>query len=142
MVLYIIRESSDMFKENPGLWMNSSDFTFIWVPIKVVCSGLAIHSALNLNIPEFITWPYSVFPFLQVMLIVSGFLVENIRAFNDRICFQKTEFSVLILTSHCCKIFIEGRASIRNKQKVVVTISFIGWCFRKSCRRWFSGKYQ
>ena len=107
--------------------MNSSEFTFIWLPITVVCSVLATHPALNLNILEFLICPFSVYPFLQVMLIGSGFSVQNIHAFNDEICFQKTEFSVLILTLHCCKIFIEGRVSIRHSQEVVVTISFIGW---------------
>ena len=104
--------------------MNSSEFTFIWVPIKVVCSVLAIHPALNLNIPEFAICPFSVFPFLQVMLIGSGFLVENIHAFQDGICFQKTEFFVFIFTSHCYKIFIEGRVSIRHSQDVVVTVVY------------------
>ena len=107
--------------------MNSSEFTFIWVPIEVVCSVLVIRPALNPNIPEFIICPISVFPFLQVMLIGSGFLVENIHAFNNGICFQKPKFSVFIFTSHCCKICIEGRVSITHSQNVVGTISFIGW---------------
>ena len=68
--------------------MNSSEFTFISVPIKVVGCVLAIHPALNLIIPEFVICPFSVFPFLQVMLIGSGFLVENIHALNGGICFQ------------------------------------------------------
>ena len=84
---------------------------------------------------------------LQVMLIGSGILVENIHAFNDEICFQKTEFSVFILISHCCKIFIEGRVSIRHSQDVVVIISSIAWvvyCFLASiiiifiCQKEFS----
>ena len=102
-------------------------YLFIWVPIEVVCSVPAIHPTLNLNIPEFLICPFPVFPFLQVMLIGSGFLVENIHAFNDGICFQKTEFSLFILKSHYCKIFIDGRVSIRHSQDVVVTISSIGW---------------
>ena len=76
--------------------MNSSEFTFFWVLIKVVCSVLAIHPALNLNIPEFIICPISVFPFLQVMLIGSGFLVENIHAFNDGICRGSPDMPVIM----------------------------------------------
>ena len=90
-------------------------------------SVLETHPALNLNIPEFLICPFSVFPFLQVMLIGSGFLVQYIHAFNDGICFLRTELSVFILTSHCCKIFIEGCVSIRHSEDVVVTISSIGW---------------
>ena len=91
-------EISGIFNENPGLQMNSSEFTFtsIWVPINVVCSVLAIHPALNLNIPEFVICRFSVYPFLQVMLIGSGFLFENIHAFNDGICFQKLNFLCLL----------------------------------------------
>ena len=77
--------------------MNSSEFTFIWIPINVFCSVLVIHPALNLNIPEFVICPFSVFPFLPVLLIGSGFLVENIHTFNDGICFKKTDFSSTLL---------------------------------------------
>ena len=57
--------------------MNSSVVKFIWVLINVMCSALAVHSVLNIKIPEFMICPICVFLFLRVVLISSGFRLNK-----------------------------------------------------------------